>query len=261
MIALEKLIVVGSGPAGLTAAIYGARALLKPLVISGPCPGGQLVLTEDVENFPGFVDGVQGIELMERMKAQALRLGARVVTDTVALVDVASAPFHVLTTSGSVYVAGALVVAPGCEPKTLGLEHEAQLMGRGVSTCATCDGFFYRNKRVVIVGGGSTAATDALYLAKVAKAVTVVCRGQRLSCDKTLEAKLIKRANVRVMTTSRVVAYVVKGEADKPALKAVQIESGQVSASLVADGVFLAIGTRPKTDAFSGLKRDAAGYI
>ncbi|XXN13833.1 MAG: FAD-dependent oxidoreductase [Candidatus Hodgkinia cicadicola] len=260
MINFEKLIIVGAGPAGLTAAIYAARSMLRPLIITGPVPGGQLVSTTEIENFPGFISKTQGYELMERIKAQALKLGARIVADSVQVLSTSRLPFHLLMTSGKVYVANSVIIATGCEPKTLGLPNENKLRGNSISVCATCDGFFYKNRKVAIVGGGSTAVTDALYLAKIAKHITIVCRGRRLSCEKVLKERLFDYKNVDVLYNSTVVKYITK-ESNETVLQAIQIDSPAGKISIQVDGVFIAIGTAPCSEAFSSLERDSRGYI
>ncbi|AUG34129.1 Thioredoxin reductase [Candidatus Hodgkinia cicadicola] len=260
MVNFEKLIIVGAGPAGLTAGIYAARSMLHPLIIAGPVPGGQLISTTEIENFPGFASKMQGYELMEKMRTQAAKLGARIVADSVEEIDTSELPFHMLTASGKVYVANSIIVATGSEPKTLKLPNEGKLRGSGVSTCATCDGFFYKNKNVAIVGGGNTAATDALYLAKIVKSVTVVCRGNKLTCEKVLEEKLLEHKNIKVLYNSIVVKYITK-HSDNTGLRAIQIASPEAKYSIRVEGVFIAIGTTPCSSAFASLEKDPQGYI
>ncbi len=260
MINFEKLIVVGAGPAGLTAGIYAARSMLHPLIITGPVPGGQLISTTEIENFPGFANKTQGYELMEQMRLQAAKLGARMTADVIEKVDTSELPFHMLATSGRVYVANSIIVATGSEPKTLKLPNENKLKGSGISTCATCDGFFYRRKSVAIVGGGSTAVTDALYLAKIAKRVTIVCRGHRLTCERMLEEKLLDHNNIKVLYNSAVVKYVTK-RSNNTLLQAIQIASPAGKLSVRVQGVFIAIGASPCSSAFASLEKDVRGYI
>ncbi|AUG91457.1 Thioredoxin reductase [Candidatus Hodgkinia cicadicola] len=260
MINFEKLIIVGAGPAGLTAGIYAARSMLQPLIIAGPVPGGQLISTTEIENFPGFANKMQGYELMDKMRAQAAKLGARIVADSVEKIDTSELPFHMLTASGKVYVANSIIIATGSEPKTLKLPNEDKLRGNGVSVCATCDGFFYKNKNVAIVGGGSTAATDALYLAKIVKSVIIVCRGNKLKCEKVLEERLLDHKNIKVLYNSIVVKYVTK-RANSAVLQAIQIASPAGKRSVRVEGVFIAIGATPCSSAFASLEKDPQGYI
>ncbi|XXM90180.1 FAD-dependent oxidoreductase [Candidatus Hodgkinia cicadicola] len=260
MINFEKLIIVGAGPAGLTAAIYAARSMLRPLIITGPVPGGQLISTTEIENFPGFANKTQGYELMEQMKTQALRLGARMTADSVESIDASEAPFHVLTLSGKVYVANSIIIATGSEPKTLELPGEDKLKGNSVSTCATCDGFFYKNKNVAIIGGGSTAVTDALYLEKIAKTITIVCKTHKLTCEKVLASRLANCKNVKILYNSVVVKYITKQSNDK-ILQAIQVDSPVGKFSIKVDGVFIAIGSSPRSAAFKSLEKDRRGYI
>ncbi|AUG91580.1 Thioredoxin reductase [Candidatus Hodgkinia cicadicola] len=260
MINFEKLIILGAGPAGLTAGIYAARSMLQPLIIAGPVPGGQLISTTEIENFPGFANKMQGYELMDEMRAQAAKLGARIVADSVEEIDTSELPFHMLTASGKVYVANSIIIATGSKPKTLKLPNEDELRGNGVSVCATCDGFFYKNKNVAIVGGGSAAATDALYLAKIVKSVIVVCRGNKLKCEKVLEEKLLAHKNIKVLYNSIVVKYVTK-RANSAVLQAIQIASPAGKRSVRVEGVFIAIGATPCSSAFASLEKDSQGYI
>ncbi|AHL31062.1 MAG: Thioredoxin reductase [Candidatus Hodgkinia cicadicola] len=260
MINFEKLVIVGAGPAGLTAGIYAARSMLQPLIIAGPTPGGQLISTTEIENFPGFASKVQGYELMDKMRAQAAKLGARIVADSVKEIDTSELPFHMLTASGKVYVANSIIIATGSEPKTLKLPNEDKLRGNGVSACATCDGFFYKNKNVAIVGGGSTAATDALYLAKIVKSVVIVCRGNKLKCEKVLEERLLDHENIKVLYNSTVVKYVTK-RSNSTVLQAIQIASPAGKHSVRVEGVFIAIGATPCSSAFASLEKDSQGYI
>lgn len=260
MINFEKLIIVGAGPAGLTAGIYAARSMLHPLIIAGPVPGGQLISTTEIENFPGFANRMQGYELMEKIRAQAAKLGARIVADSVEEIDTSELPFHMLTVSGKVYVANSVIIATGSEPRTLKLPNEDKLRGNGVSICATCDGFFYKNKNVAIVGGGNTAVTDALYLAKIVKRVTIVCRGNKLTCEKVLEEKLLDHKNIKVLYNAVVVKYITK-QSNNKGLQAIQIASPAAKRSIRVEGIFLAIGTVPCSSAFASLKKDSQGYI
>ncbi|ATY93493.1 Thioredoxin reductase [Candidatus Hodgkinia cicadicola] len=260
MVNFEKLVIIGAGPAGLTAAIYAARSMLNPLIITGPIPGGQLVSTAEVENFPGFANKMQGYELMDRMKAQAIKLGARVIADSVEEVNTSELPFHVLTLSGKIYVANAIIIATGSEPKTLKLPNEDKLRGNGISICATCDGFFYKNKNVAIVGGGSTAVTDALYLEKIVKHITVICKSRELTCEKILAERLLECKNVKILYNSTVVKYITS-KLNDTILQAIQVDSPIGKLSVRVEGVFMAIGTRPCSSAFATLEKDCQGYI
>ncbi|MFP3038230.1 MAG: FAD-dependent oxidoreductase [Candidatus Hodgkinia cicadicola] len=261
MIAFEKLVIIGSGPAGYTAAIYAASSLLEPLIISGPLPGGQLVGTEQVENFPGFPKGISGFKLMKRMRAQALRLGARISTDSVVDVDTSSLPFHMLMASGKIYIANCVIIATGREHKTLNVEGEQDLIGKGITACAACDSFSYRRKDVVVVGGGSTAVAAALRVSRIAKQVTLVCRARKLVCKQALKARLVKSGNVCIMYSARVVKYISESVGSKLRLSSVRIKQGNCKTLLKTSDVFLAIGCWPRTEAFKTIKKNRAGYI
>src|ERR671911_1847923 len=194
-----KLIIIGSGPAGYTAAIYAARALLEPVMISGFQPGGQLMITTDVENYPGFADVIQGPWLMEQMRLQAEHVGTRMVSDHVVKVELGQRPFRITCDSGDTYTCDALVVATGAQAKWLGLPSEAKFQGFGVSACATCDGFFFRGKEVVVVGGGNTAVEEAIFLTNFAKKVTVVHRRDHFRAEKILQDRLFKNPKIEVV--------------------------------------------------------------
>src|SRR5919112_703835 len=199
-----KLVIIGSGPAGYTAAIYAARAMLEPMLISGFQPGGQLMITTDVENYPGFADVVQGPWLMEQMRLQAEHVGTRMVSDHIVKVELGRRPFRLTGDSGESYSCDALVIATGAQAKWLGLPSEAQFQGFGVSACATCDGFFFRRKEVVVVGGGNTAVEEALYLSHIAAKVTLVHRRDSLRSEKILQDRLFNRPNVQVIWDSAI---------------------------------------------------------
>ncbi|XXN19785.1 MAG: thioredoxin-disulfide reductase [Candidatus Hodgkinia cicadicola] len=260
MINFEKLIIVGAGPAGLTAAIYAARSMLRPVIITGPVPGGQLISTTEVENFPGFANKTQGYELMDKMRIQAIKLGARIIADSVEKIDTSALPFHLLMLSGNVYVANSIIIATGSEPRTLKLPNEDKLRGNGISICATCDGFFYKNKNVAIVGGGSTAVTDALYLEKIAKRITIICKDYKLTCEKILIERLFDCKNVKILYNSTVVKYITSQSSDTT-LQAVQVESPSGKLSIKVEGVFMAIGMKPCSSMFTTLEKDNQGYI
>src|SRR5215813_2543786 len=197
-----KVVIVGSGPAGYTAAIYAARAMLEPILIQGIQPGGQLMITTDVENYPGFADVIQGPWLMEQMQAQSEHVGTRIVTDHVVKVELAQRPFKLTCDSGDVYLADALIIASGAQARWLNLPSEQKFKGYGVSACATCDGFFYRNKKVVVVGGGNTAVEEALFLTNFASRVTVVHRRDAFRAEKILQERLFKHPKIEVIWNS-----------------------------------------------------------
>jgi thioredoxin reductase (NADPH) len=257
-----KLIIVGSGPAGYTAAIYAARAMLKPVLISGFQPGGQLMITTDVENYPGYADVIQGPWLMEQMRLQAEHVGTHMMSDHITKVDLSRRPFRLEGDSGDTYSCDSLIVATGAQAKWLGLPSEAKFQGFGVSACATCDGFFFRGKEVVVVGGGNTAVEEALYLSHIASKVTLVHRRDSLRSEKILQDRLFKRHNVQVIWASAVEE--ICGGASPPCVTHVRlknIKSGTVS-DLKTDGVFIAIGHKPSTELFAGqLDMKPGGYL
>jgi thioredoxin reductase (NADPH) len=267
--AIRDVVILGSGPAGLTAAIYAARADLRPLVLEGEPssssdqPGGQLMLTTEVENFPGFAHGVLGPELMVSMRAQAERFGAEVVTERASKVDLSAEPFGVWIGDRDALEptlrTRTLIVATGARSLTLGLENESRLLGYGVSTCATCDGFFFRNKQIVVVGGGDSALEEALFLTKFGDSVTVVHRRKELRASKIMQ----DRAFLNDKITFRFDAVVVDvlGSEHVSGLRIRDVNTGEES-DISADGVFVAIGHAPSTDLFLGqLETDAAGYL
>jgi thioredoxin reductase (NADPH) len=258
-----KLIIIGSGPAGYTAAIYAARALLEPVLIAGFQPGGQLMITTDVENYPGFADVIQGPWLMEQMRLQAEHVGTRMVSDHITRVDLSRRPFRLEGDSGAAYTCDSLVIATGAQAKWLGLPSEAKFQGFGVSACATCDGFFYRGKEVVVVGGGNTAVEEALYLSHLAAKVTVVHRRDAFRAEKILQDRLFRQPNVNVVWNSAVEE--ICGREGPPAsvthLRLKNLVTGGVS-ELPTDGVFIAIGHKPSTELFTGqLDMKAGGYL
>jgi thioredoxin reductase (NADPH) len=257
---VRNIIIIGSGPAGLTAGVYAARANLKPLVIEGLLSGGQLMTTTEVENFPGFRDGILGPDLMAEMRAQAERFGAEIITGDVTSVDLSSPPFRVVTEDAS-FRAKALIIATGASAKLLGLDSERALMGRGVSTCATCDGFFFRGKPIAVVGGGDTAVEEAIYLTKFASKVTLVHRRDTLRASKILQAKALGNPKIEVAWNSVVEAIndTAKGQVTGMVLR--DVKTGAVR-EVPVDGVFVAIGHTPNTRLFSGaLELDGGGYI
>jgi thioredoxin reductase (NADPH) len=257
-----KLIIIGSGPAGYTAAIYAARALLEPVMISGFQPGGQLMITTDVENYPGFADVIQGPWLMEQMRLQAEHVGTRMISDHITKVDLSRRPFRLEGDSGDTFSCDTLIVATGAQAKWLGLPSEARFQGFGVSACATCDGFFFRGKEVVVVGGGNTAVEEALYLSHLAAKVTLVHRRDSLRSEKILQDRLFRQKNVEVVWDSAIEE--ICGTDSPPGVTHVRlrnVKSGQIS-QVKTDGVFIAIGHKPSTELFAGqLDMKPGGYL
>jgi thioredoxin reductase (NADPH) len=258
----EKVIILGSGPAGTTAAIYAARAMLNPVMIAGLQPGGQLTITTEVENYPGFADAIQGPWLMEQMQAQAQHVGTRLVQDMIAAVDLAHAPFVLIGDSGDRYITQSLIIATGAQANWLGLPSEERFKGFGVSACATCDGFFFRGKRVAVVGGGNTAVEEALFLTNFAERVTLIHRRSELRADKTNQQRL--SANPKIDILYDAVVEEVLGS-DKPStVQAIRIRdlTNNAATTLSVDGLFVAIGHSPATALFKGqLDMDDEGYI
>lgn len=256
---MRNVVILGSGPAGLTAAIYTTRAELHPLVIEGVEAGGQLMLTTDVENYPGFADPILGPDLMAAMRAQAQRVGAEFVTEDASAVDLSARPFTVTTQSGAAYQTKALIIATGAKAKLLGIPGEQQLMGRGVSTCATCDGFFFRGRDVMVVGGGDTAMEEALYLSKIVGTVTVVHRRDQLRASKIMAERAM--ANDKIGFLWNTVLTDIVGDGKVHAIRLKDLRSG-AEAERPTDGVFVAIGHVPNTALFRGqLEMDENGYI
>jgi thioredoxin reductase (NADPH) len=257
-----KIVILGSGPAGYTAAIYAARAMLKPVVIQGSQPGGQMTITTDVENYPGFADVVQGPWLMEQMQAQAEHVGTEMVMDHIAKVDLDRRPIRLEGDSGDSYTCDALIIATGAQARWLGIPSEETFKGYGVSACATCDGFFFKGKEVVVVGGGNTAVEEALFLTNFASKVTIVHRREGFRAEKILQERLFKNPKIEVVWNS--VLDEVIGTSDPKTVKGVRlknVKSGKVS-ELKVDGVFIAIGHVPATELFKGkLEMNASGYL
>ena len=257
-----QVLILGSGPAGYTAAIYAARVALDPMVIYGIQPGGQLTITTDVENYPGFADATQGPWLMEQMQAQARRFGTRFVEDTVVSVDLSQRPFVCLGDMGNRYLADALLICTGAQARWLGLESEEKFKGFGVSACATCDGFFFRGKKVVVVGGGNTAVEEAIFLTNHASKVTVLHRRGELRAERILQDRLFANPKVEVLWNT--VVDEVLGTESPPGVTGVAVHdvvTGNTK-TIAADGVFIAIGHDPATGIFRGwLDMDDAGYI
>ncbi|MES1199853.1 MAG: thioredoxin-disulfide reductase [Pseudomonadota bacterium] len=257
-----QVIVIGSGPAGYTAAIYAARAMRKPLLISGLQPGGQLTITTDVENYPGFADVIQGPWLMEQMKAQAKHVGVEQIEDTIVKADLSKRPFHLVGDGGHIYMADALIIATGAQAKWLGLPSEHKFQGFGVSACATCDGFFFRGKEVVVVGGGNTAVEEALYLTNFATKVTLVHRRDSLRAEKVLQHRLLNHPKVEVVWNSEIEEVV--GSENPLGVTGVILKNlvtGEREERMI-DGLFIAIGHKPQTDLFKGqVEMKVSGYI
>jgi thioredoxin reductase (NADPH) len=257
-----KVMIIGSGPAGYSAAIYAARAMLEPVLISGFEPGGQLMITTDVENYPGFRDVIQGPWLMEQMKAQAEHVGTRMVADHITAVDLSDRPFRLTGDSGTIYTCDALIIATGAKAKWLGIESETAFKGFGVSACATCDGFFYRNKHVLVVGGGNSAVEESLYLANLAASVTLVHRRDTLKAERILQDRLFKHPKINIVWNSAVEE--ICGTQNPPGVTHVKLKnlkSGHIHDQAV-DGVFVAIGHIPASDLFRDqIEMKPSGYI
>ncbi|MDR6102848.1 thioredoxin reductase (NADPH) [Agrobacterium larrymoorei] len=261
-----KVLIIGSGPAGYTAAIYAARAMLEPVLIAGMEQGGQLMITTDVENYPGYADPIQGPFLMDQMLKQAQHVGAEIVNDLVTEVDTTVRPFTVKTDSGAVWTADTLIIATGAKAKWLGIESEQHFQGFGVSACATCDGFFYRNRDVIVVGGGNSAVEEALYLANIAKSVTVVHRRDSFRSEKILQERLFAKENVNILWNTEV-AEIIGTPAKPPMPPSVtgarlrNTKSGEIT-EMPIHGVFVAIGHAPAVELFKDkLKLKPNGYI
>jgi thioredoxin reductase (NADPH) len=257
-----KVVILGSGPAGCTAAIYAARAMLSPLMIAGLQPGGQLTITTEVENYPGFKHAIQGPWLMEEMQAQAEHLGTKVALDVISTVDLAKRPFILTGDSGARYSADTIIIATGAQAKWLGLASEERLKGFGVSACATCDGFFFKGKQVAVVGGGNTAVEEALFLTNFATDVVLIHRRDSLRADKTNQLRLERNPKIRVLWDS--VVDEVLGEGNPKTVTGVRVKNLRTGATdiLPRDGLFVAIGHTPATELFRGqLDMDDEGYI
>jgi thioredoxin reductase (NADPH) len=256
------VLVIGAGPAGYTAAIYAARASLRPILVAGLQPGGQLTITTDVENYPGFADTIQGPWLMDQMAAQAAHVGTEIIHDIIMDVDFNTRPFRCLGDSGDLYLADSVVIATGAQARWLGLPSEKAFQGAGVSACATCDGFFYRGKRVAVVGGGNTAVEEALYLTHHADHVTLIHRRNHLRAEKILQKRLFDHPKVSVVWDSAVEE--ILGGGTPPVVTGVRLHALHTGARSVldVDGVFIAIGHSPTTAVFAGqVDLDSDGYV
>ena len=257
-----RMLILGSGPAGLSAAIYGARAGLAPIVVQGIQPGGQLTITTDVENYPGFADVIQGPWLMEQMQKQAEHVGARMMWDSIVDVDFSRRPYRLIGDGGAVYTGDTVVIATGAQARWLNLPSEEHLKGRGVSACATCDGFFYRGKKVAVIGGGNTAVEEAIYMTNHSHDVTLIHRRDSLRAEKILQDRLFAHPSIKVMWNKAVERFVGGGVPE--GLVAIELrdtKTGEIS-TLDVEGGFVAIGHSPATELFRGkLELDSDGYI
>ena len=254
--------IIGSGPAGYTAAVYAARAMLEPVLIAGLEPGGQLTITTDVENYPGFADVIQGPWLMEQMRAQAEHVGAECINDIVIEADLSTRPFRLVCDSGAVFLAETVIISTGAQAKWLGLESEKAFQGFGVSACATCDGFFYRGKAVLVVGGGNTAVEEALFLTNFAAKVTVIHRRDEFRAEKILQNRLFAHPKIEVIWDTAIEA--VTGTEDPRGVTGATLKNAKTGAisQIACDGVFVAIGHAPASELFKGqLDMDDAGYL
>jgi thioredoxin reductase (NADPH) len=256
-----RLLILGSGPAGCTAAVYAARANLKPVLITGLAQGGQLMTTTDVDNWPGDVEGLQGPGLMERMRRHAERFGTEIIFDHIHSADLKMRPLHLIGDAGE-YTADALIIATGATAKYLGLETEQKYLGKGVSACATCDGFFFRQQKVAVIGGGNTAVEEALYLANIASAVTLVHRRDQFRAEKILIGQLmekVKSGNIRLALNS-VLEEILGDDKEVSGIRIRHVKTGELT-SLDLQGVFIAIGHKPNTELFAGQLAMRNGYI
>jgi thioredoxin reductase (NADPH) len=257
-----RVLVIGAGPAGYTAAIYAARASLAPILVAGLQPGGQLMITTDVENYPGFADAIQGPWLMEQMQAQAEHVGTRIINDLIMDVDFSVRPFRCVGDSGDVYIADSVIIATGAQARWLGLPSEQRYQGAGVSACATCDGFFYRGKRVAVIGGGNTAVEEALHLTHHAEKVTLIHRRSSLRAEKILQRRLFENPKVDIVWNS--VVEEIIGSGAPPVVTGLRVSDVLTGAetTLGLDGVFIAIGHTPNTAVFAGqVELDPEGYV
>jgi thioredoxin reductase (NADPH) len=261
-----KVLIIGSGPAGYTAAIYAARANLQPVLVQGRDPGGQLMVTTDVENYPGFKDAIQGPWLMEQMKAQAEHVGTKMLWDYITDIDMSKRPFVAKGENGDTYIAQTVIIATGAQAKWLNIPAEEKFRGLGVSACATCDGFFFKGQDVAVIGGGNSAVEEALYLSGIAKSVTVIHRRDSFRAERILQDRLFAKPNIKVMWDHAVedVQGVERGKGDNPGMTGLvvrNVKTGETQ-TLPLTGMFVAIGHSPSTELFKGkLKMDANGYL
>ena len=258
----SKVLIIGSGPAGYTAAIYAARANLEPVLVQGMQPGGQLTITTEVENYPGFADPIQGPWLMEQMQKQAENVGANIILDHIKEVDFSNRPFKAVAESGNVFIADTVIVSTGAQAMWLGLESEEKFKGYGVSGCATCDGFFYKGQKVIVIGGGNTAVEEAIYLTNFASKVTLVHRRDSLKAEKILQDRLFSNPKIEVLW-DHVLEEVVGDEnpLSVTGARLKNVKTGEVTEKK-AHGIFVAIGHKPNTKMFEGhLEMDEEGYI
>ena len=258
----SKVLIIGSGPAGYTAAIYAARAMLEPTLVQGLQPGGQLTITTDVENYPGYGDVIQGPWLMEQMQEQAKNVGTNIINDIIKSVDFKSKPFKAISESGTEYTADSVIISTGAQARWLGLDSEKKFQGYGVSACATCDGFFFKEKKVAVIGGGNSAVEEALYLTNFASKVYLVHRRDELRAEKILQDRLFKNEKVECVWDSELKEIV--GDDDPLNVKSINIKNTKTNetSSIELDGVFVAIGHDPATQIFRGqVEMDEDGYI
>ncbi len=258
----SKLLILGSGPAGYTAAIYASRAMLEPTLLTGIEPGGQMTITTDVENYPGFADIIQGPWLMDQMKDQALSVGTNIVFDTIIDVDLSSKPFSLQSDSGKNYTCDALIISTGAQAKWLGLESENKFKGYGVSACATCDGFFYKDQDVIVVGGGNVAVEEAIYLSNIAKNVTLIHRRDSLRAEKILQKRLMDNEKIEIIWNSEITEII--GDENPLSVKQVVLRNNKDDSTkkINTDGIFVAIGHSPASMIFKNqLNMDDKGYI
>ncbi|MEE9313177.1 MAG: thioredoxin-disulfide reductase [Rhizobiaceae bacterium] len=258
-----KVLIIGSGPAGYTAAIYAARGMMDPILVSGIQPGGQLTITTEVENYPGYADPVQGPWIMEQMLAQAKNVGARIMADTITKAELDVTPFRFEADSGDTYTADTVIICTGAQAKWLGLESEEKFMGFGVSACATCDGFFYKDKHVIVVGGGNTAVEEALYLSGIAAKVTVIHRRDEFRSERILQDRLFKKDNIEVVWDSELIEITGK-DGLMPSAEGAVIKNRKTgeTTEMPIDGIFIAIGHAPSVELFKDqMKLKPSGYL
>ncbi|OIP65836.1 MAG: thioredoxin-disulfide reductase [Nitrospirae bacterium CG_4_9_14_3_um_filter_53_35] len=258
---IRHILIIGSGPAGYTAAIYNARADLAPLLIEGPQPGGQLTITTEVENFPGFSQGIMGPELMEEMKKQALRFGAEIISAQVESADFSTRPFMIRLDNHEEIRSKTVIIATGASARLLGIPSERRLMGRGVSACATCDGFFFRDKEITVIGGGDTALEEAIFLTRFASKVTVVHRRDEFRASRIMQDRASANKKIHFVLDSVIEQILGEDKAQVTGLRIRNVKSGEVT-DIPCEGVFIAIGHAPNTKVFQGqIELDAKGYI